>query len=170
MAATRKSPWEKRTSWQKMATSTTIGTTWQQYPAEGLDDLEEKADLETYLAGESDWIHRDLSVSDTLDSYVEGECSDKNLYDAYLWCKEARDTLNQVRRGRGFWHVITIPVSDGRSVTMAVWSNVDRFLGDTGKDRKGTTHRDESKARVENVTKLAREAEARVLPQVRVTL
>ena len=59
--------------------------------------------METFLAGESDWIHRDVLDSDTLDSYVEEECSaDKNLYEAYLGYKEARDTLNQVRRGTWF--------------------------------------------------------------------
>ena len=42
-------------------------------------------DLETFLAGESDWIHRDVLDSDVLDSYVEEECSaDKKLYEAYL--------------------------------------------------------------------------------------
>ena len=78
-------------------------STWQQYLAEELDEWEEKAERETYLAGESDWIHRDLFDSDTLDSYLEEECSaDKNLYEAYLEYQEARDTLNQVRWGRGF--------------------------------------------------------------------
>ena len=48
---------------------------WQQYPAEEYDDWEEEADLETFLAGESDWIHRDVLDSDVLDSYVEEECS-----------------------------------------------------------------------------------------------
>ena len=33
---------------------------WQQYPAEDYDDWEEEADLETFLAGESDWIDRDV--------------------------------------------------------------------------------------------------------------
>ena len=45
----------------------------QQNPAEELDDWEEEADLETFSAGESDWIHRDLLDSDTLDSYEEEE-------------------------------------------------------------------------------------------------
>ena len=40
---------------------------WQQYPAEEYDDWEEEADLETFLAGESDWIHRDVLDSDVLD-------------------------------------------------------------------------------------------------------
>ena len=67
------------------------------------------------MARESDRIHRDLLDSDILDSYVEGECSaDKNLYEAYVGYKEARDTLNQVRRGLGFWPVIAIPARDGR--------------------------------------------------------
>ena len=62
------------------------------------------------MAGESDWIHRDVLDSDVLDSYVEEECSvDKSLYEAYLGYKEARDMLNQVRRGRGIWSVIAIP-------------------------------------------------------------
>ena len=58
---------------------------WQQHPAEELDDWEEGVDLETFLAGESDWIHRDVLDSDTLVSYVVKECNaDKNLYEAYL--------------------------------------------------------------------------------------
>ena len=70
----------------------------------------EVADLETYLAGESDWIHRDVFDSDTLDSYVEEERSaGKSLYEAHLGYKEARDTLNRVRQGRGFRPVIAIP-------------------------------------------------------------
>ena len=52
----------------------------------------------TFLAGESDWIHRDVLDSDTLDSYLEEECSaDKNLHETCLGYKEVRDTLNQVR-------------------------------------------------------------------------
>ena len=103
-------------------------STWQQYSAEELDDWEEEVDLETFLAGESDWIHRGVLDSDTLDSYVEEECSaDKNLYEAYLGYKEARDTLNQVRRGRGFWPVIAIPSPDGRSATLAVRANDESF-------------------------------------------
>ena len=50
-------------------------STWQQYPAKEPDDWEEEADLETYRAGESEWIHRGLLDFDTLDSYVEEECS-----------------------------------------------------------------------------------------------
>ena len=39
----------------------------------------------TYLAGESDWIFRDLLDSGTLDSYgEEGRGADKNLYEAHL--------------------------------------------------------------------------------------
>ena len=48
--------------------------------------------------------------SDTLDSYVEEERSaGKSLYEAHLGYKEARDTLNRVRQGRGFRPVIAIP-------------------------------------------------------------
>ena len=112
-------------------------STWQQYSAEELDDWEEEVDLETFLAGESDWIHRDVLDSNTLDSSVEEECSaDKNLYEAYLGYKEARDTLNQVRRGRGFWPVIAIPSPDGRSATLAVRANDEPFRV-KGKDSKG---------------------------------
>ena len=118
---------------------------WHQYSAEEFDDWEEEVDLETFLAGESDWIHRDVLDSDTLDSYVEEECSaDKNLYEAYLGYKEARDILNQVRRGRGFWPVIAIPSPDGRSATLAVRANDESFRV-KGKDSKGTTHKGKSK-------------------------
>ena len=95
-----------------------------------MDDWEEEGDLATFLAGESDWIHCDVFDSDTLVSYAEEECSaDKNLYGAFLGCKEARDTLNQVRRGRGFRPVIAIPASDGRSATLAVRSGDDTLSG-----------------------------------------
>ena len=53
---------------------------WQQYPAEEYDDWEQEADLETFLAGESDWIHRDVLDSDVLDSYVEEECSEARTW------------------------------------------------------------------------------------------
>ena len=87
-------------------------STWQQYPAEEYDDWEEEVDLKTFLAGESDWIHGDVLDSDVLDSHVAEECSvDKSLYEAYLGYKEARDTLNQVRRRRGFWSLIAIRTS-----------------------------------------------------------
>ena len=95
-----------------------------------------EADLETFLAGESDWIHRDVLDSDVLDSHVEEECSaDKSLYEAYLEYKEARDTLNQVRRGRGFWPVIAIPAPDGRSATLAVRNTDESFRGREAKER-----------------------------------
>ena len=125
-AATRKSPGKKK-------------------PSHVVDDWEEEVDLETFLAGESDWIHRDVLDSDTLDSYVEEECSaDKSLYEAYLGYKEARDTLNQVRRGRGFWPVIAIPAPDGRPATLAVRSHDESFRG-KGKDGNRTTHKCKSK-------------------------
>ena len=76
---------------------------------------------------------------------MEEECSaDKNLYEAYLGYKEARDTLNQVRRGRGFWPVIAIPSPDGRSATLSVRANDEPFRV-KGKDSKGTTHKGKSK-------------------------
>ena len=112
---------------------------WTQYPAEEIDDWEEEADLETFLFGESDWIHRDVLDSDVLDSYVEEECSaDKSLYEAYLEHKKGRDTLNQVRRGRGFWPVIAI------LLPMAVQQ---RWLCETltGHSGKSTTHKGKSK-------------------------
>ena len=120
-------------------------STWQRYSAEEHEDWEEDADLETFLAGESDWIHRDLLDPDILDSYVEEECtSDKNLYEAYRVYKEARDTLNHVRRGRGFWPVIAIPAPDGRPATLAVRNTDESFRG-KGRDSKNTTHKGKSK-------------------------
>ena len=123
--------------------------------------------METFLAGESDWIHRDVLDSDTLDSYVEEECSaDKNLYEAYLGYKEARDTLNQVRRGRGFWPVIAIPSPDGRSATLAVRANDESFRV-KGKDNKGTTHKGKSKGNKSGKSgKKTREAKAKAAARV----
>ena len=76
---------------------------------------------------------------------MEEECTyDKNLYEAYLEYKETRDTLNQVRRGRGFWPVIAIPAPDGRSATLAVRNTDESFRG-KGRDSKNTTHKGKSK-------------------------
>ena len=68
----------------------------------------------------------------------------RSLYEAYLGYKEARDTLNQVRRGRGFWPVIAIPAPDGRSATLAV-RNHDESFRVKGRDSKGNTHKGKSK-------------------------
>ena len=144
-AATRKTPWEEENSpaedgyeyndWDESF------TTWQQYSADELDDWEEEADLETFWQ-ESERIHRDVLQSDTLGE----ECSaDQNLYEAFMGYKEARDTLNQVRRGRGFRPVTSIPAPDGRSATLAVRSGDETFRGGKGKDSKGTTHKGKSK-------------------------
>ena len=88
--------------------------------------------------------------------------------------REARDTLNQVRRGRGFCSVIAIPVPDGRSATLAVRSGDDTFRGGKGKDNKGTTHEGKTKgSKGGKVAKVARKAKAKVTatpPKVRVTL
>ena len=142
-------------------------STWQKDSAEELDDWEEEVDLETFLAGESDWINRDVLDSDTLDSYAEEECSaDKSLYEAYLWYKEARDTLNQeVRRGRGFWPVIAIPAPDGRSATLAVRNNDESFRG-KGKDSKGTTHKGKSKGSTSGKVAQTREAKTKIVARV----
>ena len=142
-------------------------STWHQYPAEELDDWEEEVDLETFLAGESDWIQRDMLDSDTLDSYVEEECSaDKSLHEAYLGYKEARGTLNQVRRGRGFWPVIATPAPDDRSTTMAVRDNDESFRG-KGKDSQAIPKRARAKeARVEKVEKKNNGGKARVVARV----
>ena len=48
------------------------------------------------------------------------------MYEAYSGYNEARGTLNQVRRGRGFW---------------AVRSGDETFRGSKGKDSKGTIHK-----------------------------
>ena len=120
-------------------------STWQQLSAEQYDDWEEDADLETFLAGESDWIHRDDLDPDVLDSNAEEECtSKKNLYEAYLVYKEDRDTLNQLRRRRGFWPVTGNPAPDGRSATLAVRNTDESFRG-KGRDSKNTTPKSKSK-------------------------
>ena len=125
---------------------------WQQHPAEEYDDWEEDADLETFLAGESDWIHRDVLDADVLDSYVEEECtSDKNLYEAYLVYKEARDTLNQVRRGRGFWPVIAKPAPDGRQQRWLCETLMNHFVARGETAKTPPTRARAKEARVEKV-------------------
>ena len=89
-----------------MASSSLFGaipsSAWQQYPAEESDDWEEESDLETFLAGEFNWTHRDVFDSDTLDAFVEGVMLTRTCTEANLEYKEARDTSNQARRGLGF--------------------------------------------------------------------
>ena len=101
-----------------------------------------------------------------LNSYVEEECtSDKNLYEAYLAYKEARDTLNQVRRGRGFWPVIAIPAP------MAVQQ---RWLCETlmnhsvarGETAKTPLTKARAKEAIMEKVARAREAKARVVARV----
>ena len=67
------------------------------------------------------------------------------MYEASSEYKESRDTLNQVRRGRGFWPVIAIPAPDGSSATLAVRSDDDTLRGGKGKESKGTTNKGKSK-------------------------
>ena len=129
-----------------MATSTTTGT------SPGNNILPKNTTTgKRKLIWKPSWLEsltgstRDVLDSDVLDSYVEEECSaDKSLYEAYLGHKEARDRLNQVRRGRGFWPVIAIPAPDGRSATLAVRNTDESFRG-KGKDGKSTTHKGKSK-------------------------
>ena len=95
---------------------------------------EEKAVLETCIAGDSDQIHHGSSDSETLDSYEEEECTaDQCSYQAYAGYKEAPDALNQVRRRRGFWPVIAVPAPDSRAATLAVRSGENTFRGGEGK-------------------------------------
>ena len=95
---------------------------------------------------------------------MEEECSaDKSLYEAYQVYKEARDTLTQVRRGRGFWPVIATPAPDGRSATLAVRNNDEPFRG-KGQDSKGTTDMGKSKGSKSGTSgKKTREGKARVV-------
>ena len=88
--------------------------------------------------------------------------SDKNLYGAYLVYKEARDTLNQVRRGRGFWPVIAIP-----ALSMAVqqrWTD-ESFRG-KGRDSKNTTHKGKSKRSKSGKSGKSTGVKARVVTRV----
>ena len=77
---------------------------------------------------------------------------------AYLGYKEARDTLNQVWRGRGFWPVTAITAPDGRSATLAL-RNHDESFRVKGKDSKGTTHKGKSKGSI--VEKVAKQGKPR---------
>ena len=105
------------------------------------------------MAGESDWIHQDVLDPDVLDSHVEEECTDKNLLEAHLVYKDARDTLSPVRRGRGSLPVIAIPAPDGRSATLAVRNN-DESIPCKERDSKNTTTKARAKeARMEKVAK-----------------
>ena len=83
--------------------------------------LKTRLDLGKFLAGDSDWVRRDEIDAETLDASVEEECgSDAQLHEAYVGHTEARDPLNQVRRGRGFWPVMASPSPDARTATLGV--------------------------------------------------
>ena len=55
--------------------------------------------------------------------------------------REARDTLNQVRRGRGSRSVIAIPAPDGRSATFVVRSVMTHFVEAKEKTAKARPHK-----------------------------
>ena len=113
---------------------------WKQYPAEEHDDWEEEADLETFLAGSIGMCWTPMFLIHT---WKKNAVLIRACTKPYLGYKEARDTLNQVRRGRGFWPVIAIPAPDGRSATLAVRNTDESFRG-KGKDGK-STHKGKSK-------------------------
>lgn len=65
------------------------------------DDDDDECDEEDYY---------DTEYYDTV---LEQEClNDERLSEAYLGYREARDVLNQVRRGRGFWPVVAVPADE----------------------------------------------------------
>ena len=91
-----------------------------------------------------------------------------------LGSMDARDTLDQVRRGRGFWPVNAIPAPDGRSATLAVRSGGDTFRGGKGKENRGTTHKGKNKGgkggRSSESSKGGKSEVPARAPEVRVTL
>ena len=51
--------------------------------------------------------------AESCDQMLEEEClQDDQMANAYLGYREARDVLNQVKRSRGFWPVVAIPIGD----------------------------------------------------------
>ena len=85
--------------------------------AEGVEESEydDEGDTEAFLTGEADWLHREAVDSELFDAFLEEECDqDDQMHQAFVNYKEARDLLNQVRRGRGFWPVVAIPTGEDR--------------------------------------------------------
>ena len=80
--------------------------TW--YEEDEEDDGDEfYGDIDTYWAGHDDWIHRDMLDEEVSEQLLEEECqNDEQLASLFVNYKEARDQLNQARRGRGFWPVV----------------------------------------------------------------
>ena len=80
--------------------------TW--YEEDGEDDGDEfYGDIDTYWAGHDDWIHRDMLDEEVSEQLLEEERqNDEQLASLFVNYKEARDQLNQARRGRGFWPVV----------------------------------------------------------------
>ena len=78
-------------------------------------------DIDTYWTGQDDWVHRDMLDEEVAEQLLEEESAyDEQMQQLYINYKEARDQLNQARRGRGFWPVVAIPTSDGRASLAAV--------------------------------------------------
>ena len=96
----------------------------------------------------------DALDSDTLDNYVEQECSaDKSLYEANLGYKEARDTLNQVRQRRGFWPVIAIPAPTAAQRRLLSGTMMSHSVAKEKTARAPPTRARAKEARVEKVAK-----------------
>ena len=67
---------------------------------------------ESFLAGESDWIHRDCLDDALLDEWLEHDSQDDTAhFEAFVNYRDARDLLNQTRRARGFWPVVGLPTA-----------------------------------------------------------
>ena len=78
-------------------------------------------DIDTYWTGGDDWLHRDMLDEESTEQLLEEECTmDEQMQQLYVNYKEARDQLNQSRRGRGFWPVVAIPAGDGRAHLVAM--------------------------------------------------
>ncbi len=73
-------------------------------------------DIDTYWAGQDDWLHREMLDEKVAEQLIKEESGyDEQMHQLYVNYKEARDQLNQARRGIGFWPVVAIPTSDGRA-------------------------------------------------------
>ena len=89
-------------------------------PAEENYHEEWYGDIDTYWAGQDDWVLRDMLDEEVAEQLLEEESGyDEQMQQLFINYKDARDQLNQARRGRGFWPVVAIPSSDGGRASLA---------------------------------------------------
>ena len=77
-------------------------------------------DLGAFVAGDSDWVRRDVHDAEPLIAYVEEAAVISSYTQRVLDAQRPRSALHQVQGCRGFWPVLEISGSNSQISTLRV--------------------------------------------------